>query len=83
MIRCGYALVIKSIKAITLSSYLAMFFLGVAASLIGATARNIGLSPTQIGLLVAVQNAGFILAVLLAGALADSYEKPKLLLVQI
>jgi fucose permease len=73
--------VIKSIKAITLSSYLAMFFLGVAASLIGATSRAIGLSPTQIGLLVAVQNAGFILAVLLAGALADSYEKPKLLLV--
>jgi FHS family glucose/mannose:H+ symporter-like MFS transporter len=73
--------VIKSIKALTLSSYLAMFFLGVAASLIGATARNIGLSPTQIGLLVAVQNAGFILAVLLAGGLADSYEQPKLLLV--
>ena len=74
-------LVIKSIKAITLSSYLAMFFLGVAASLIGAAARNIGLSPYQIGLLVAVQNIGFIMSVSLSGALADTYEKPKILLV--
>ena len=72
---------IKSIKAITLSSYLAMFFLGVAASLIGAAARNIGLSPYQIGLLVAVQNIGFIMSVSLSGALADTYEKPKILLV--
>jgi predicted MFS family arabinose efflux permease len=58
-----------------------MFFLGVATSLIGAAARNIGLSPYQIGLLVAMQNVGFILSVLLAGALADTYEKPKILLV--
>src|SRR5687768_9216030 len=47
-------LVIKNIKAITLSSYLAMLFLGVGASLIGAAARSIGLTPYQIGLLVAV-----------------------------
>jgi fucose permease len=73
--------VIKNIKAMTLSSYLAMFFLGVAASLIGAAAREIGISPAQIGLLVAVQNIGFILSVSLAGALADIYEKPKILLV--
>lgn len=70
---------IKNIKAITLSSYLAMFFLGVAASLIGAAARSIGLLPTQIGLLVAVQNVGFIVSVSLSGALADTYEKPKIL----
>ncbi|HXW00984.1 MAG TPA: MFS transporter, partial [Anaerolineae bacterium] len=72
---------IKNIKAMTLSSYLAMFFLGVGASLIGAAARDIGISPAQIGLLVAVQNIGFILSVSLAGALADIYEKPKILLV--
>jgi fucose permease len=72
--------VITNIKALTLSSYLAMFFLGVASSLIGAVARNIGLTPYQIGLLVAVQNIGFISSVLLAGALADSYPKPKILL---
>jgi fucose permease len=73
--------VIKNIKAITTSSYLAMFFLGVGASLIGAAARSIGLTPYQIGLLVAVQNVGFILLVLLAGALADTVQKPRLLLV--
>jgi FHS family glucose/mannose:H+ symporter-like MFS transporter len=73
--------VITNTKAITFSSYLAMFFLGVATSLIGAAARNIGLSAYQIGLLVTVQNIGFIGSVLVAGALADTYEKPKILLV--
>lgn len=72
---------IKNRWAITFSSYLAMFFLGVAVSVIGAAARNIGLSPSQIGLLVAVQNIGFMLSVLLAGMLADTYEKPKILFV--
>lgn len=72
---------IKNIKAITLSSYLAMFFLGVATTLIGAAARNIGLSAYQIGLLVAVQNIGFMVSVLICGTLADSYDKPKILLV--
>lgn len=71
---------IKNIKAITLSSYLAMFFLGVATSLLGAAARNIGLSAAQIGLLVAVQNIGFIGSVLVAGALGDTYDKTKILL---
>lgn len=73
--------VIKNINAITLSSYLAMFFLGVGSSIIGAAAQNIGLSPSQIGLLIAVQNIGFMLSVFVAGTLADSYEKPKILLV--
>ncbi|MCQ3979798.1 MAG: hypothetical protein DPW09_40795, partial [Anaerolineae bacterium] len=72
---------INNIKALTLSSYLAMFFLGVGASIIGAAAQNIGLSPAQIGLLIAVQNVGFMLSVFVAGTLADSYEKPKILLV--
>jgi predicted MFS family arabinose efflux permease len=73
--------VIKNTKAITLSSYIAMFFLGVGASLIGAAARNIDLSPYQIGLLVAVQSIGFFFSVSLSGALADAYQKPKILLV--
>lgn len=70
---------IKNIKAITTSAYLSMFFLGVSASLVGAAAQNIGLSAFQIGLLIAVQNVGFIIAVLVSGALADDYEKPKIL----
>jgi fucose permease len=73
--------VLRSVKAVTVSSYLSMFFLGVSVSLIGAAARNIGLSPYQIGLLIAVQQVGFILSVSLSGALSDLVEKPKILLV--
>jgi NNP family nitrate/nitrite transporter-like MFS transporter len=73
--------VIRNIKAITASSYVAMLFLGLASSLIGAAARNIGLSPSQIGLMIAVQNVGFGLAVWLTGALADTRPKPRILMV--
>jgi fucose permease len=72
---------IRDVKAITASSYLCMFFLGVSASLIGAAARNIGLSPYQIGLLIAAQQVGFVLSVLISGTLSDTYEKPRILLV--
>jgi len=58
-----------------------MFFLGLATTVVGAAARNIGLSPSQIGLMLSVQNVGFILTVFLSGALSDSHEKPKILLV--
>ncbi len=73
--------IITQTRTITLSSYLAMFFLGVSSALVGAAARSIGLSPYQIGLLIAVQNVGFMLAVVVTGALADTYEKPRLLFV--
>lgn len=70
---------ITNSRTITLSSYLSMFFLGVSSALVGAAARSIGLSPYQIGLLIAVQNVGFMLAVLISGALADAHAKPRLL----
>lgn len=72
---------IKNIKLITASTFLAMFFLGVANSLIGSAARNIGLTAAQIGLLIAVQNIGFMVAVAIAGALADTRPKPGILVV--
>jgi MFS family permease len=72
--------VIRNIKAITASSFICMFFLGVGATIIGAAARNIGLSPYQIGLLIAIQNIGFMISVIITGTLSDTYEKPKLLL---
>jgi len=72
---------IKNTKAITLSSYLAMLFLGVGNSLVGVAARNIGLSPFQIGLLITIQNIGFMISVLIAGALADRRDKSKILFV--
>ena len=70
---------IKNIKAITLATYFTMFFLGVAGSLIGAAARNIGLEPYQIGLLTSIQNVGFMISVSISGALADTHDKPKIL----
>ena len=71
---------IRNVKALTASSYLSMFFLGLTVTVIGAAAKNIGLSPTQIGLMLSVQNVGFIISVSLSGALADVREKPRLLL---
>ncbi|MCX6029323.1 MAG: MFS transporter [Chloroflexi bacterium] len=70
---------IRNHKTITASSFGAMFFLGVGASLIGAAARNLGLTASQIGLLIAAQNVGFMLSVFVAGALADTHSKPRIL----
>ncbi len=58
-----------------------MFFVGITAVIIGAAATNIGLLPHQIGLLMSIQNVGFIIAVIISGSLADTYEKPKLLFI--
>ena len=70
---------IRNRNILTVSSFTAMFFLGVGAAIIGAASRNIGLSPFQIGLLLAAQNIGFILSVITAGTLADSVDKARLL----
>jgi FHS family glucose/mannose:H+ symporter-like MFS transporter len=69
----------RSIKALTASAYLSMFFLGISNAVIGAAARNIGLTPFQIGLFLTVQNIGFMIGVSVAGALSDSYDKPRIL----
>jgi fucose permease len=74
-------MVIRNIKAITVSSFLAMFFLGVGTAIIGAAARNIGLSPYEIGLLLAIQNAGLGISVIVSGALADTFAKPRILFI--
>ncbi len=71
----------NNIKVLTLASYLSMFFLGISTAFVGATARNIDLSPFQIGLFLTIQNVGFIVAVMASGALADTLEKPRILLV--
>ncbi len=62
-----------------MSSFLAMFFLGVGTNIIGSASNNIGLDPFQIGLLITFQNIGFILSVLVSGSLADSRSKTRLL----
>jgi FHS family glucose/mannose:H+ symporter-like MFS transporter len=70
---------IRNIKALTASCFVSMFFIGVGTTIIGAAARNIGLTPYQIGLLMAVQNIGFMISVVLSGALSDSLDKTKIL----
>jgi len=70
---------IRNRNILTMSSFTAMFFLGVGSAIIGAASRNIGLSPFQIGLLLATQNIGFILSVITVGILADSADKARLL----
>jgi len=72
---------IKSTRIITAATYSSMLFLGISSSLIGAAARNIGLTPFEIGLMIASQNIGFMISVLASGALADRLEKPRILLV--
>jgi fucose permease len=70
---------IRNRNLLTTSSFAAMFFLGVGSAIIGAASRNIGLSPFQIGLLLASQNVGFVLSVITVGTLADSTDKARLL----
>ena len=70
---------IPSASLATLGSFAAMFTLGIAASLVGGAARNIGLGAAQIGVLLAVQNLGFVAGVAAAGALADRGEKTTIL----
>ena len=56
-------------------SYASMFFLGIGATIVGAASRNIGLTPYQIGLLLAVQNVGFMFSVIVVGGLSDVFDK--------
>lgn len=70
-----------NVKALTFASFLSMLFMGIASTLIGAAARNINLSPFQIGLFLTIQNVGFMVAVWFSGALADTHKKPRILMV--
>ena len=72
---------ITSRPVATGSAFLSMLFLGVGVAIVGATARAVGLSASEIGYLVAAQNVGFGIAVVLGGALADRYPKPRVLTV--
>jgi fucose permease len=67
-------------SAITGTLYTSMFFLGIVIAIVGAAARNIGLSSSQIGILVSVQNIGFMVGVLIASSLADSISKTRIML---
>ncbi len=70
---------IRHSGVLTVSSYLSMFFLGVGTAIIGAASGSIGHTPYQTGLLISVQNIGFIVSVLVSGTLADSSDKARLM----
>jgi len=72
---------IRNRAVLTAGAFGAMFFLGVGTAIVGAASRNIGLSPSQIGLMVSIQNVGFIISVLTVGVLADTIQKTRLLAV--
>ena len=72
---------IKSKLVATISAFISMFFLGIGATIVGAAARNIGLEAYQIGLLLGLQNIGFMIAVATSGALSDTWKKPTLLFI--
>lgn len=70
---------IKSVRVATTTAFVSMFFLGIGVAIVGATARSVGLAASQIGYLVAAQNAGFAIAVVAGGILADRYRKSVIL----
>ena len=74
-------MLITSRPVSTGSAFVAMFFLGVGVAIVGATARAVGLAPSQIGYLIAAQNVGFGVSVVVSGALADRFRKPLILTV--
>ena len=79
--RMGESGMLKNQSLLTLFVFLSMFFLGVGVTIIGAAARNIGLIPYQIGLLIAFQNLGFMIALIISGFLADTHDKTKILFI--
>ena len=71
---------ISNRSIVTGTIYTSMFFLGIVIAIVGAAARNIGLSTAQIGILVSIQNIGFMIGVLTAGAMADQVRKTRIML---
>lgn len=70
---------IRNPTVITGSTYLSMLTVGISIALVGAAARDIGLTPEQIGLLLAAQHGGFAVSVAIAGSLADVSPKPRIM----
>lgn len=70
---------ITSGRLMTGLSFGAMFFLGLGVTIVGAAAQNAGISAGEVGILLTVQNIGFLLSVALAGGLADRYSMTRVL----
>jgi DHA1 family bicyclomycin/chloramphenicol resistance-like MFS transporter len=72
---------IRDHRALTVSSWTSMLFLGLAIALVGAAAKDIGLSGEEVGWLLTAQHTGFAVSVVVAGLLADALDKARMLLV--
>lgn len=72
---------IRNRTVATASCFVSMSFLGIGVAIVGAAARNIGIAPSEIGFLITAQNVGFGLSVLIAGRLADTLPKSRLMAV--
>lgn len=62
-------------------AFVSMFFLGLGVTLVGATAQNVGIAPEQVGILITIQQLGFLSSVALAGSMADRKSKTAILTV--
>lgn len=58
-----------------------MFFLGIVIAIVGAAARNIGLTTSQIGILVSTQHTGFIIGIVFASLLSKALRKTSLMVI--
>jgi len=65
--------------SLTGGSFASMLLLGVGLAVIGAAAPAIGLRAAQVSMLLTVQNAGFVAAILLFGYLSDIRSKTRIL----
>lgn len=66
---------------LTGASFASMFLLGVGLAVIGGAAPALGLSATEVNLLLTFENAGFVVAMLIFGSLADVRSRPAMMIV--
>lgn len=66
---------------LTGASFASMFLLGVGLAVIGGAAPALGLSATEVNLLLTFENAGFVVAMLIFGSLADVKSRPPMMLI--
>lgn len=64
---------------ITLACYGAMTFLGIGFAIVGATASEVGISASQLGILLALQQVGFAIGLVLSGLAKSNRARARIL----
>jgi predicted MFS family arabinose efflux permease len=67
----------RGTTALTAACYAAMTFLGVGFAIVGAAAKDVGVSAARVGALVACQQLGFAAGVLFAGLARDGQARAR------